>query len=62
MSDYDWFEDDITYCTTECGYKECYRNPINIRNHNHPHSFALLGGTDYCPLAYREKEEEERKR
>ena len=44
----DWFDDDITFCMSECDNKECYRHPSNIKDRSIPHSFALLKDTDLC--------------
>lgn len=43
--------DDITWCGSECTYEGCFRNPINMKDRNGLHSYAMLRGTDLCTLA-----------
>ena len=43
--------DDITWCSSECTYEGCFRNPINMKDRKGLHSYAMLRGTDLCTLA-----------
>ena len=40
--------DDITFCQKKCGWKECPRNKLNIRDKTVPHSFSVETPSD-CP-------------
>ena len=40
--------DDITFCPEKCGWKDCPRNVLNIRDHSIPHSFSVGVPSD-CP-------------
>lgn len=42
--------DDITFCASKCGMKNCFRHPSNMIHKNIPHSFALFKETDECPF------------
>lgn len=42
--------DDITWCSSECKVKECFRNPINMKDRVGLHSYALFKGTEDCIL------------
>lgn len=53
-----WLSDDITFCMEECENKDCFRNKINIRCHDIPHSFSMLKDSADCPSYYEEKEVE----
>ena len=47
--------DDITWCTEDkCKNKDCFRNPVNMRNKVGLHSFAMFHNTEECPL-FKEK-------
>ena len=40
--------DDITFCPERCGWKDCPRNRVNIRDRTVPHSFSMEIPQD-CP-------------
>jgi len=40
--------DDITFCPEKCGWRECPRNKVNIRDRTVPHSFSVEIPDD-CP-------------
>ncbi|MBQ9686288.1 MAG: hypothetical protein IJV41_07075 [Oscillospiraceae bacterium] len=40
--------EDITFCTADCDNMRCGRNPKHIRQHDIPHSFAEIEGTEMC--------------
>lgn len=42
--------DDITFCANTCKKKECFRNPVNIKDKTRPHSYAYCKGTGDCPF------------
>ena len=44
--------DDITWCGSECKVKDCFRNPVNMREKVGLHSYALFKGTEDCPLNF----------
>ena len=43
-----WTSDDITFCSSKCNYKSCFRHPSNIHHPWMLHSFAELKNTVYC--------------
>jgi hypothetical protein len=45
-----FFEDDITYCLSECDQEDRFRHAGNIADKCRPISYAYLKGTDFCPL------------
>lgn len=48
--DISWFEDDITFCMSDCNNIYCYRHPSHCRHPQWPHSMANFMGTGDCPL------------
>ena len=42
--------DDITWCASECPFKECFRNPVNMKDKMGLHSYAYFKGTNDCVL------------
>ena len=42
--------DDITWCGSQCEFKECFRNQANMKNKVGLHSFAEFKGTPDCVL------------
>ena len=44
----DLFEDDITFCMSDCDNTKCFRHESNVRMPQYPHSVAYLFGTDLC--------------
>ena len=48
------FDDDITWCSSECDYTVCFRHPENRRKPKEGEinvfTCALLKDTEYCPL------------
>lgn len=42
--------DDITWCGSECSFKGCFRNPVNMKNKVGLHSYANFKGTNDCVL------------
>lgn len=45
-----YHSEDITFCSSECTKKNCYRHRANIRDHDREHTMAELKGTVYCQL------------
>ena len=45
--------DDITFCSEKCGWRDCPRNSLNIRDKTIPHSFSIEIPSD-CPKKWHE--------
>lgn len=45
-----FFQDDITWCSSDCNNTDCYRHPSNMVDKEGLHSFADFKGTDVCPM------------
>lgn len=45
-----WDQSDITWCSSECDYGNCFRNPVNMVNRVGIHSWADFSATGECPL------------
>ena len=56
---YEWFHDDITWCSNECSHTECERNQANMLDKSGLHSYALFKNTETCPLYNQNKNKEE---
>ena len=41
---------DITWCGSECSFKKCFRNPVNMKNRVGLHSYADFKDTNDCIL------------
>lgn len=51
-------EDSIVFCRKmDCTYIQCIHCPANIRHPELAHGFAMLEGTQFCPLSYTEESE-----
>lgn len=44
------FEDDMTYCMSECTNYSCERHKSRVKNPEEPHSYAELIDDPVCPL------------
>lgn len=45
-----WDQSDITWCSCECDYENCFRNPVNMVNRVGIHSWADFRVAGECPL------------
>lgn len=45
-----WLTDDRTWCGSKCNITECDRHPSNITDKTVPHSYAMFGDTEICPV------------
>ena len=54
--DMDWIHDDITWCSSDCDNRLCFRHPSNMRNKSGVHSYADFKDEGECPLESQRKE------
>ena len=51
------WNDDITFCASECDNTKCRRHPTHIREPQYPHSFAYFKGIE-CPKEDEDEQED----